>query len=110
MTAVHSGEIKLWKFNDQGQVILNAGDNLHRMRHSNVNKKIIATGGKENGLKLFDLERQKQIFSEKNVPHDFLNLRVPIWVSDIAFLQDSHKVVTVSKFGHVRLLFSMRKI
>ncbi|XP_046829005.1 WD repeat-containing protein 74 [Vespa crabro] len=103
LTAVHSGEIKLWKFNDQDQVILNAGSNLYRMCHSNVNKKIIATGGKENGLKLFDLEKQKQIFSEKNMPHDFLNLRVPIWISDIAFLQDSHKIVTVSRFGYVRL-------
>ncbi|KAL2737865.1 WD repeat-containing protein 74 isoform X2 [Vespula squamosa] len=103
LTAIHSGEIKLWRFNDQDQVILNAGDNLHKMRHSNINNKIIATGGKENGLKLFDLEKQKQIFSEKNMPHDFLNLRVPIWVSDIAFLQGSHKIVTVSRFGHVRL-------
>ncbi|KAI4488316.1 hypothetical protein M0804_005164 [Polistes exclamans] len=103
LTAIHSGEIKIWNFNNQDKVILNAGDNLHRMRHSNINKNIIATGGKENGLKLFDLEEQKQIFHEKNIPHDFLNLRVPIWISDIAFLHDSHRVVTVSRFGHIRL-------
>ncbi|KAI4498935.1 hypothetical protein M0802_006110 [Mischocyttarus mexicanus] len=103
LTAIHSGEIKIWNFNDQDKVILNAGDNLHRMRHSNTNKNIIATGGKENRLKLFDLEKQQQIFHEKNMPHDFLNLRVPIWISDIAFLHDSHRIVTVSRFGHVRL-------
>ncbi|KAK2582506.1 hypothetical protein KPH14_004804 [Odynerus spinipes] len=103
LTAVYSGEIKLWKFNNKEQFVLNAGDNLHRMRHSNVNRKIIATGGQENRLKLFDLEKQEQIFSEKNMPHDFLNLRIPIWISDIAYLRDSPTLATVSRYGHLRL-------
>lgn len=103
LTAVHSGEIKLWRSNNKEQFVLNAGSNLLKMRHSNINKNIIATGGQENRLKLFDLEKQQQIFNEKNMPHDFLNLRVPIWISDIAYLHDSPKIATVSRYGCVRL-------
>lgn len=71
------------------------------MRHSKVNKNLIATGGQENELKLFDLEKKVQIFTAKNVPHDMLQLRMPVWISDICFLPNSNVVVTASKYGHV---------
>ncbi|XP_015586567.1 WD repeat-containing protein 74 isoform X2 [Cephus cinctus] len=103
LTAVKSGEVKLWKFNKKEQLLINAGANLHRMRHSHINKNIIATGGEENELKLFDLERQSRIFLEKNVRHDSLELRVPISISDIGFLPNSSNVVTTSKYGFIRL-------
>lgn len=102
LTAVHSGEIKQWKF-DQDEVIINAGKNLNKMRHSKVNKRIIATGGEEHPLKLFDLETRTKTFTEKNLPHDFLQLRVPISISDIGFLPNSEQIVTAGKYGHVRL-------
>lgn len=72
------------------------------MRHSKTNKHLIATGGQEHMLKLFDIERQIQIFSEKNLPHDWLQLKVPIWISDIEFFPNTEQIVTVSKYGHVR--------
>ena len=61
---------------------------------------VAATAGKENDLQLWDLNRafdsttQKKsgsgdddgcVFRAKNVCHDKLELRVPIWVSGIAF-------------------------
>nr|XP_012148372.1 PREDICTED: WD repeat-containing protein 74 isoform X2 [Megachile rotundata] len=103
LTAVKSGEIKLWRFKEEDEIIIKAGENLNRMRHSKINKNIIATGGYEHNLKLFDLEKQKQIFIEKNMPHDWLQLRVPIWISDIEFLPGTEQIVTVGRFGHVRL-------
>lgn len=101
ITAVESGHIKLWRYDESEQLLINAGENLHRMRHSKINSNIIATGGRENELKLFDLERREKVFTEKNVPPDMLQLRMPIWVSDIAFLPNTSLVVTTSKYGHV---------
>lgn len=89
----------------------------------------VATGGKENPLKVWDLERpDKPIFTAKNVrqkkktinflapsswflcfklflfslihqvAHDWLDMRVPVWVRDIGFIPDSDKIVTCT--GH----------
>ncbi|XP_012251897.2 WD repeat-containing protein 74 [Athalia rosae] len=102
ITAVESGHVKLWRYDKDEQILINAGKDLHRMRHSKFDEKIIATGGRENELKLFDLETQKQVFTEKNVAPDALQLRKPIWVSDIGFLPNS-LVATASKFGYIRL-------
>ena len=44
---------------------------------------VFAVGGRENDLVLYDLETQESIFRGRNVPNDFLQLRVPIWVSDM---------------------------
>ncbi|XP_046614373.1 WD repeat-containing protein 74 isoform X1 [Neodiprion virginianus] len=103
ITAVETGHVKLWRYNESEQISINAGENLQRMRHSIVNKNIIATGGRENPLKLFDLEKQEKVFIEKNVPPDICQLRMPVWVSDLIFLPNTSSVVTASKYGHVRL-------
>ncbi|CAL1679409.1 unnamed protein product [Lasius platythorax] len=103
LTAVKSGEVSLWPFDRKEEVLINAGENLHRMCHSCTQKNIIATGGLENRLKLFDLEKQELIFSEKNIPHDWLELRVPIWISDLNFLPGTKQIATVGRYGHVRL-------
>ncbi|XP_076646423.1 WD repeat domain 74 lethal (2) k09848 [Halictus rubicundus] len=103
LTAVQSGEVKLWRFKDGDGILINAGEDLERMRHSKIDKSIIATGGKENILKLFDLGRQEQVFAAKRLPNDWLNLPVGIWISDIDFLPGTEQVVTVGRYGHVQL-------
>lgn len=44
---------------------------------------MFAVGGKENDIALYDIEQKDAIFRGRNVPNDFLNLRVPIWVADM---------------------------
>lgn len=96
---MESGHVALWR--DSGEThLLNAGPDLCTMRQHSIDKHIVATGGKENKLKLFDIEKQQSIFEEKNVPHDWLELRVPIWVTDTCFLPDN-SVASCSKYGHV---------
>merc|ERR1711994_661731 len=62
------------------------------------------TGGKENELHLWDLNTfEKPVFQAKNVRHDKLELRVPVWISGIAFCpENADRVSVVSKHGHVR--------
>ena len=45
----------------------------------------LAVGGKENDLQLYDLTTQTIAWRAKNVPYDNLSLRVPIWITAIAF-------------------------
>jgi WD40 repeat protein len=63
---------------------------------------LCATGGREHLLKLWDLETGTHVFKEKNVPHDFLDVRVPVWISDIQFSpSDPHLVYTSTSHGQV---------
>lgn len=104
LTAVESGEVSLWSANSTEEPIINVGDNLEKMRHSRTGKNII-TGGLENRLKVFDLEKQKLIFTEKDVPHDELQLKVPIWITDLNYLPGTQEITTISKYGYVSTNF-----
>ncbi|XP_011503405.1 PREDICTED: WD repeat-containing protein 74 [Ceratosolen solmsi marchali] len=104
LTAVQSGHIKLWRNNEEDkEYILNAGENLLCMKKANVRSNIIGTGGLENPLKLFDLEKKISIFTAKNVSHDWLQLRVPISINDLHFLSNNKEIVTVGKYGFIRV-------
>ncbi len=83
---------------------LQCGDHLSRMRQCKENKKLIATGGKgrQNNLKLWDLETKTKVFTSKNLPNDYLELEVPVWDSDIAFVDVNH-LATCSRHGYIRM-------
>lgn len=100
LVARQSGHITRLNSNEEELIVWNSGAGLCKMRQAN---KLIATGGLENPLKLFDVERKKEIFIAKNVKNDFLGLKVPIWISDIGFFSGTSKIVTASKHGHVQL-------
>lgn len=85
--------------------VIETGDNLSRMRQCSKNKKLVAVGGKErkNNLKVYDLEAKKMIFTSKNVPHDNLQLEVPVWDSDMSFVNNSETcIATCSRHGYIR--------
>jgi ribosome biogenesis protein NSA1 len=73
----------------------------------------IATGGKEHDVHVWDTETQQIKFRAKNVPHDTIELRVPIWVKDMQFLKSASdsafKIVTGTAYGEVRLYDSSAK-
>ncbi|CAD5114380.1 DgyrCDS3513 [Dimorphilus gyrociliatus] len=109
VTSVESGEINKWNLDennkeDETQCIINAGKNICRMRQNYSNSNLIATGGKENCLKIWDLNQpEKPSFIAKNVKNDWLDHRVPIWVKDISFVPNSNKVVTCTGHHQIRL-------
>lgn len=75
------------------------------MRQCPKNRNLIAVGGKDrkNNLKVYDMEAQKEIFTSKNVPLDNLQLEVPVWDSDMAFVNDSENcLATCSRHGYIR--------
>lgn len=88
---------------------LETGDSMSRLRQCAVERKFIASGGKErqNNLKVWNLESNQCVFRTKNVPNDFLQLEVPIWDSDFGFI-DANCLSTCSRYGYVRV-YDMRK-
>lgn len=105
VTALKSGQVTIWNADNPVEInALKAGETLARMRQSPVSPNIIATGGKENELNLWDLEKpQESIFKARNVILDMVQLRVPVWVTDIAYLQDYHSVGISTRHRNIRL-------
>lgn len=46
----------------------------------------LAAGGKENDLKIWDVSTAQCTWKAKNVPHDFLDMRQPVWISSLRSL------------------------
>uniref|UniRef100_A0A6P4FLP2 WD repeat-containing protein 74 n=1 Tax=Drosophila rhopaloa TaxID=1041015 RepID=A0A6P4FLP2_DRORH len=87
-------------------VVITTGNQIDHLRQCAQARNIVATGGKErqNNLKVYDLSSDgKQIFSSKNLPNDYLQLEVPVWDSDIGFVDGPSVLATCSRTGYVRL-------
>lgn len=64
----------------------------------------IPPGGKENDIKLWLIGEHRPIFQAKNLANDWLQLRQPVWVTDLCFLpgEGGRLVVGCSRYGYVR--------
>ncbi|EPQ02235.1 WD repeat-containing protein 74 [Myotis brandtii] len=109
ITCVDSGVLRVWGDNDKETssdplLELRVGPGVCRMRQDPVHPHVVATGGKENALKVWDLQGSEEpVFRAKNVRNDWLDLRVPIWDQDIQFLPESQKLVTCTGYHQVRV-------
>lgn len=129
VTCVESGSLKLWsitKDENNNSVItneneFNAGDNISCMKASKFNEEssekfLVATGGKENDLKIWDMKnlsntKKEPLFKAKNLPDNWVQLRQPVWVMSIDFL-DAHRVAVGTAHNQIRvydLASGMRK-
>jgi len=93
---------------EKHMVSLKVDRSLAKMRKVPGNSNnFIVTGGKEHDLQIWDLNKIESgpAFRAKNVPSDSLELRVPIWITDMCFPDNvsKDKVATVSRLGHIRL-------
>ncbi|KAK7110824.1 WD repeat-containing protein 74-like [Littorina saxatilis] len=106
LSGFSEGMVALWSGDgdEEDAVKIQTGDNLWAMAQCASERSLIATGGKENPLKLWDLNKpDTPVFVSKNVKNDWLNLRVPVWVSRIQFLSDNRRVVTGTGHNQVRV-------
>ncbi|KAH8277675.1 hypothetical protein KR018_003467 [Drosophila ironensis] len=100
--------LELWPnaARDPVALVSSAATHIDHLRQCANAKSVMAIGGKErqNGLKVFDLSADcRQIFASKNLPNDHLQLEVPVWDSDIGFVDGPHVLATCSRTGYVRL-------
>ncbi|XP_010753230.2 WD repeat-containing protein 74 [Larimichthys crocea] len=105
VTCVECGTLRVWREDSSEPATqLHAGQNVCRMRQSPVHRHKVATGGKDNPLKIWDLQRpESPAFTAKNLRDDWLDLRRPHWVRDMAFIPDSDKVVTCTGYHQVHV-------
>uniref|UniRef100_A0A336LGP8 CSON009978 protein n=1 Tax=Culicoides sonorensis TaxID=179676 RepID=A0A336LGP8_CULSO len=106
IAATESGEVHILAETSTEPVeTLNlSGDNISRLRQCADEMNLIATGGNErkNNLKIINLDTKTVIFSTKNLPNDELDLEVPVWDTDFAFLTPT-TVSSCSRHGYVRV-------
>ncbi|XP_016966647.1 WD repeat-containing protein 74 [Drosophila biarmipes] len=109
IAGIGNGQIQILKMQAEEKseaVVIATGNHMDHLRQCVQVRSIVATGGKErqNNLKVYDLSSDgKQIFSSKNLPNDFLQLEVPVWDSDIGFVDGPSVLATCSRTGYVRL-------
>lgn len=103
VTCAERGALRVWRDAGSGPVAqLHAGTNVCRMRQNPAQRSHVATGGRENGLKIWDLQRpEAAVFAARNLRDDWLHLRRPHWVRDAAFMPGSDKVVTCTGYHQV---------
>ncbi|ODV88447.1 hypothetical protein CANCADRAFT_46332 [Tortispora caseinolytica NRRL Y-17796] len=85
---------------------------LSAFRAHPVQQRVIAYGGKETELTLTTIEGLESgvsRFKAKNVKNDELDLRVPVWVSDIQFLDinrpasEGYRIAISTRYGQIRI-------
>ncbi|ORX96877.1 WD40 repeat-like protein [Basidiobolus meristosporus CBS 931.73] len=107
ITCTNYGSIKyrsILKEADPIVATLDAGKDICSMAVHPQHSNILATGGKERDLNIWDINQAEPIFKAKNVKNDFLDLRVPVWITATQFLnEDTHKVVVGTKYHQIRL-------
>ena len=64
----------------------------------------IAIGSKDQLVQIWDVETCKQTWSAKNLPNDHLDLKIPIWDTDIEWLSrtNTYSMVTCTAYCDVR--------
>ncbi|XP_050676497.1 WD repeat-containing protein 74 [Leptidea sinapis] len=97
--AVASGIVNIWRKKDSETI--DVGGKLDRMRLWRDGT-MFATGGEENDLKVWKVDEKTAVFVAKNLPHDWLQLRRPVWVTDLTFI-DENLLAVCSRHGYVRL-------
>jgi len=116
VTCTEKGLLKQWKpkeeditlYEDECSVEKQVGSNIQTMV-VNTALTMLATGGEENDVKFWKVDDlSKPAFAAKNVRNDFLNLRVPVWVTAAEFLKDSENEIVVGTGNHTVRTYDAR--
>ncbi|XP_052745891.1 WD repeat-containing protein 74 [Bicyclus anynana] len=100
VAALTSGTVQVWSKKEP--LTVNTCGKLDRMQLCEQDSTLFATGGEENDLKVWRIGDQQPLFTAKNLPNDWLQLRRPVWVTDLTFLSQELLAVC-SRHGYVRL-------
>jgi ribosome biogenesis protein NSA1 len=74
--------------NDDGmdEIEIDAGGPVSAFSLEKSQRSCFAVGGKEMDAELWDIATQTRTFKARNVPHDFLDMRLPVWITALEFL------------------------
>lgn len=66
------------------------GGNVHCVAKNPSNTYDVAIGSKDQVVQLWDITTSKQLWTGKNLPNDHLDLKIPIWDTDLCWLSRSN--------------------
>lgn len=104
LTCTEDGRLRISELPSQRNIetTLSVGQGVCCMRGCTQARHLVAVGGKELDIKIFDVAAGQQSFAAENVPDDWLDMRVPIWNRDLRF-RDESNLITATGFGQVRV-------
>jgi len=99
--------VKDWQDEEKDASRFNVGEKVAAMKLAHGGDRI-AVGGNEHLLELWDIEKGSSVFKARNVKHDKLDMRVPVWITDLDFVADQGQhtgnvIACVSGYGHIRI-------
>eukprot|EP01137_Pigoraptor_chileana_P021408 Opistho-2@85055 len=105
MTATDAGHVAIRSLAGDGVPAIvkefSVGPNVQRMRGNQQCRNLLAVGGKEHDVTVWDANApEKFVFRAKNLKHDNLDLRQPIWVTDIAFAPNENGAILAAATAH----------
>lgn len=56
----------------------------------------VAAGGRDSDVAVWDVDTMKEAFKARNVPHDNLDLPVPVWISGVSFVSEKPQQLVAS--------------
>jgi ribosome biogenesis protein NSA1 len=77
---------------------------MKKSSHNESNANLVATGGKENDLKVWNLSlnNKEPVFRAKNVADNWMQLREPVCITAIDFI-DQNRVVVGTAYHQIRV-------
>lgn len=97
LSVAKNGQVYVWR-DEEVAAKFKIGESIECCVKSHDGK--IISGGKENELKVWDIETQKPVFTSKNVPRDTLDIRVPVWIRSIASQPSDSNILSVGTHYH----------
>lgn len=80
------------------------GSEIHCAQKSRFDPEMVATGGKENDFKIWDVNisnsKLEPVFKAKNVSDNWMQLREPVWIMSMDFI-DRNKVAVGTAYHQV---------
>lgn len=102
------GLVKLVDFSDNDLKVRNEFSNKGPLHTGDGCSNGCIVGGRENDIQLYDLTTLENVWQARNVPHDSLQLRVPIWHTALKFINSNENspsgatILSGTGYKHVR--------
>ncbi|KAJ2001750.1 Ribosome biogenesis protein nsa1 (NOP7-associated protein 1), partial [Coemansia thaxteri] len=111
ITGTNMGQVRFQPYNcEESATLLKLGMDVSKLRVHEKKTSLFAVGGRELELSVWDAEVAHAasgntsfvkpscapLFKSKNVSNDFLDLRVPVWITDMQFIGDDTTNPTIA--------------
>jgi WD40 repeat protein len=104
LSCTSTGEINLTNRQNPSTFLetYSTGRNVTHPLYNSHHQQLLMTGSKNRLAEIYDINTGKLVWKARNVPKDFLDLRVPIWDRDAHWVDEAKRVfVTVTAFSEV---------